>query len=80
MLLNDLPTETRYYVHDYFVKMLYDKNIPVKIFLRSGIALQGYIEAFDQDVILLKDEECQLIYKNYIATIMPTIDVKNIKK
>ena len=48
----------------------------VSIYLVSGIKLQGYVESFDQFVILLKNTVSQMIYKHAISTIVPARQVK----
>ena len=80
MQINDLFTGTQHTIQDNFLKLLWDKKIPTKVYLRNGIALQGFIEAFDQVTITLKNGESQLVYKSSVATIMPTFGVKNIKQ
>ena len=41
------------------------------MFLVNGIKLQGQIEAFDQFVVLLKNNATQAVYKHAISTIVP---------
>ena len=41
------------------------------MFLVNGIQLQGQIEAFDQFVVLLKNNATQAVYKHAISTIVP---------
>jgi host factor-I protein len=43
----------------------------VAIFLVNGIKLVGYIESFDQYVVLLKSSVSQVVYKHAISTIVP---------
>ncbi len=42
---------------------------PVAIYLRNGIKLLGMIEAFDEEVVLLKGTVSQVVYKQVIATV-----------
>ena len=42
-------------LQDPFLNALRKENIPVSIYLVSGIKLQGQVESFDQFVILLKN-------------------------
>lgn len=52
--------------------MRYTKErIPISMFLVNGIKLQGQIEAFDQFVVLLKNNATQAVYKHAISTIVP---------
>ncbi len=58
-------------LQDPFLNTLRRENIPVSIFLVSGIRLQGQIESFDQFVVLLRNSVNQMIYKHAISTIVP---------
>ncbi len=59
-----------------FLNALRLEQVPVSIFLVSGIKLQGTIESFDQYVLLLKGAVSQLIYKHAIASIVPARNVR----
>lgn len=52
-----------------FLRRLQEENVPISIFLVSGIKLQGQVHAFDDHVILLQNNTTQLIFKHAIATI-----------
>lgn len=54
-----------------FLKKLCEENSPVSIFLVNGIKLQGQLENFDQEVLLLKGGSSQLIFKHAVSTIVP---------
>ena len=42
-----------------FLRRLQEENVPISIFLVSGIKLQGQVHAFDDHVILfLADKKC----------------------
>jgi host factor-I protein len=58
-----------------FLNTLRKEHVQVTVYLVSGIRLQGYIESFDKLVILLKNTVSQVVYKQAIATILPTKDV-----
>ncbi|BAC24330.1 hfq [Wigglesworthia glossinidia endosymbiont of Glossina brevipalpis] len=58
-------------LQDPFLNTLRRERIPVSIYLVNGIKLQGYIESFDQFVILLKNSISQMIYKHAISTVVP---------
>jgi host factor-I protein len=58
-------------LQDPFLRALHQERIPVSMFLVNGIKLQGQIEAFDQFLVLLKDNATQAIYKHAISTIVP---------
>ncbi|MGM0516603.1 MAG: RNA chaperone Hfq [Pseudomonadota bacterium] len=55
-----------------FLNTLRRQHIPVSIYLRNGIKLQGQIDSFDNFVVLLKNNGSQLVYKHAISTIVPT--------
>jgi host factor-I protein len=63
-------------LQDSFLQVLVDKEVPVSVYLISGIKLQGKISSFDQHVILLKSGISQLIYKRAISTIVPMYSVE----
>jgi host factor-I protein len=57
-----------------FLEMLKKGHTPVSVFLVNGIRLKGYIEAFDQYVLMLKSEtDMQTIYKHAISTVQEDI-------
>jgi host factor-I protein len=56
-------------LQDDFLKRLQQENSFVAIFLVNGIKLQGQIQGFDSEVILLKNNTTQLIFKHAISTI-----------
>ena len=61
---------------DKLLSALRQEQISVSIFLVNGIRLQGYIEAFDAYVVLLKsDGITQAIYKHAMSTILPSRSV-----
>ena len=54
-----------------FLNSLRKERVQVAVFLVSGIKLVGYIESFDQYVVLLKSTVSQMVYKQAISTIIP---------
>jgi host factor-I protein len=58
-------------LQDAFLSRCQEEQIPVNIFLVSGIKLTGQIDSFDQYAIFLKNGTSQLIYKHQISTILP---------
>ncbi len=59
-------------VQDVFLRHLQDHRVPVTMFLNNGIKLQGYVTAFDRFwVLLTRDGQSQIIYKQAISTIHP---------
>lgn len=60
---------------DNFLNQLRKDKIPVIIFLTNGVRLKGFVKAFDNFVILVKDVNQQLIYKHAVSTIVPEKDI-----
>jgi len=68
-------------LQDVFLEVLCKNKIPVSVFLISGIKLQGYLDNFDQEVLILKNSLTQtvvgqMVYKQAISTIMPIYPVE----
>ncbi len=63
-------------IQEPFLNALRKERIPVSIFLKNGIKLQGQIESFDQFVITLKNVTTQVVYKHAISTIVPSRNVR----
>ena len=59
-------------IQDPFLNALLKERIPVSIFLKNGIKLQGTIESFDQFIVMLKNVSTQVIYKHAISTVAPS--------
>ncbi|MGN1392552.1 MAG: RNA chaperone Hfq [Succinivibrionaceae bacterium] len=59
-------------LQDPFLNALRKEHIQVSIYLVNGIKLNGQVESFDQFVILLKNNICQIVYKHAISTIVPS--------
>jgi host factor-I protein len=55
-----------------FLNALRKERIPVSIFLKNGIKLQGTIDSFDQFVVTLKNVTSQVVYKHAISTVAPS--------
>jgi len=60
---------------DSFLNQLRKDKVPVIIFLTNGVRLKGFVKAFDNFVILVKDVSQQLIYKHAVSTIVPEKDI-----
>ena len=55
-----------------FLLVLCMQKVSVTVFLISGIKLQGYIEQFSDDCLILrKDGIVQILYQHAISSIMP---------
>lgn len=62
-------------LQDPFLNALRRQRVPVSVYLTNGIKLQGHVAAFDQYVLLLKNNTKQMIYKHAIATVVPSRNV-----
>jgi host factor-I protein len=47
------------------------KSINVSVYLMNGIKLQGLIESYDEESIILKGNSPQLIFMHAISSIVP---------
>ncbi len=63
-------------IQDPFLNALRTERVPVSIFMKNGIKLQGTIESFDQFVVLLKNVNTQVVYKHAISTVVPSRNVR----
>jgi host factor-I protein len=58
-------------LQDTFLNDLCKNQVMVSIFLINGIKLQGTIESFDDESILLKNTITQMVYKHAVSTVIP---------
>jgi host factor-I protein len=72
MVSEVVSMETPQKIQDPFLNALREERIPVSIFLKNGIKLQGTIESFDQFIVMLKNVSTQVIYKHAISTVAPS--------
>lgn len=63
-------------LQDPFLNALRKEKVSVSIYLVNGIKLQGYIDSFDQFVVLLKNTVSQMVYKHAISTVVPSRNVR----
>lgn len=62
-------------IQNKFMDKIHNNKLPVAIFLISGIKLQGFIDNYDDYVVILKSTGGQqMIYKHAISTIVPISD------
>ncbi len=67
-----MPVERVQAVQDVFLRHLQDHKVPVTMFLKNGIKLQGYVTSFDNFCLLLtRDGQSQIIYKHAVSSIQP---------
>ncbi len=70
-----MNSQTRTTLQDPFLNTLRRQRVPVSIYLTNGIKLQGQVAAFDQYVVLLKNNTKQMVFKHAIATVVPSRNV-----
>jgi host factor-I protein len=63
-------------LQDNYLNQLRKEKISVIIYLTNGVRLKGLIKAFDNFVILLKENTESLIYKHAISTIVPEKEIE----
>ena len=63
-------------IQEPFLNALRKERIPVSIFMKNGIKLQGTIESFDQFIVMLKNVTTQVVYKHAISTVVPSRNVR----
>jgi host factor-I protein len=68
--------DKKHQVQDPFLNALRKERIPLSIFLKNGIKLQGTIVSFDQFIVMLKNVTTQAVYKHAISTIVPSRNVR----
>ena len=61
---------------DDFLQVLLEENADVSIFLINGIKLQGWLDAFDDQVIILKGGLMQLVFRHAVSTVVPNKNVE----
>jgi host factor-I protein len=65
------------YLQNAFLGHVRKQKIPLAIFLANGIKLQGILTWFDNFTVqLTRNGESQLIYKNVISAIVPSLPIK----
>jgi host factor-I protein len=66
-------TEKNQNIQDVFLNRIRKDKHTVTVFLVNGVKLQGIVTWFDNFSLLLRrDSQVQLVYKNAISTIMPS--------
>ena len=63
-------------LQDSFLDELCKEKIAVSVFLVNGIKLHGFIDAYDQYVVMLKNTITQMVYKHAISTVVPSRLIK----
>ena len=61
---------------DDFLRGLLEENADVSIFLINGVRLQGWLDAFDDQVIILKGGLMQLVFRHAVSTVVPNKNVE----
>ena len=67
-------------LQDSFLNAARKDNIPVTIFLVSGVQLKGTVRGFDSFIVILESQgkPWQMVYKHAIATVAPSAPIKGI--
>lgn len=63
-------------LQDIFLNALRKERVPVSMFLKNGIKLQGTIDSFDHYIVTLKNVTTQVVYKHAISTVVPSRNVR----
>ena len=72
----ELSVDKKQEIQSPFLNALRKERIPVSIFMKNGIKLQGTIESFDQYIVMLKNVTTQAVYKHAISTVVPSRNVR----
>ncbi len=67
-----MTTKTPVNLQDTFLNQVRKENVPVTVYLISGVQLKGMIKGFDSFTVVLENEGKQLlVYKHAISTVTP---------
>jgi len=58
-------------IRSVFFNEIITNSINVSVYLMNGIKLQGLIESYDEESIILKGNSPQLIFMHAISSIVP---------
>ena len=73
------PMKTSINLQDVFLNQARKEKVNVSIFLSNGFQLKGTVKGFDNFTIILESEDkLSLVYKNSIASIVPSKPLSNI--
>jgi host factor-I protein len=70
------PLDKKQKLQNLFLDVLRKERVPVSVFLKNGIKLQGTIDNYDHYIIILKNVTNQVVYKHAISTIAPSRNVR----
>ena len=62
-------------LQEHFLKALQAEHVSVSVYLVNGIKLQGQIDRFDDEVLMLKSAVTQMVFKHAISTIVPAYNI-----
>ena len=67
-------------LQDNFLNLARKENVPVTIYLISGVQLKGVVRGFDAFTVVLESpgKPAQLVYKHAIASIVPSRPVMGV--
>jgi len=67
-----MTTTSQVNFQDSFLDQICQDQIPVSVYLKSGVALRGLVKSFDVFTVIVEEEEKQqIVYKHTISTITP---------
>lgn len=60
-------------LQDNFLNLVRKDNVPVTVYLVSGVQLKGFVKGFDSFTIILESQgrSTQLVYKHAMASVVP---------
>ena len=66
-------SKTQINLQDSFLNQLRKENIPVILYLTSGVQLRGHVKGFDAFTVILEGQgkPPQLVYKHSIVSVAP---------
>lgn len=68
-------------LQDALLAHLRDYEVPVIVFLVTGIRLQGHVRQFDRfGIALMRDNQTQFVFKHAISAINPLADIPQYSK
>lgn len=67
-------------LQDHFLNQTRKDNIPVTVYLVSGVQLRGIVRGFDPFTVVLESpgKPAQLVYKHAIASVVPARPVRDL--
>ncbi len=69
--------KTQMNLQDNFLNQVRKDNVPVTIYLVSGVQLKGHVRGFDSFTVVLESpgKPTQLVYKHAMASVVPARNI-----